>query len=251
MVMSWTFADYFSSVANAYRRYRPSYPPALFKFLAENAPSRSIALDIGAGNGQAAAGLAHYFDYVYAIEPSAEQIANALPTAGVHFHQAPAEDTGVKDACADVVIVAQALHWFDQSAFFKEAERILVPGGLLAVVTYGRLRINGPIDALLDKYFDTIIEPYWPEERRLVENTYADITFPFEEVSAPHFPMRTKWTLDEVLGYLETWSASRRYREHSDAFATDQIREELTRLWGDEVRRVATWPLATFIRRKP
>lgn len=249
--MSSTFVDYFASVANSYRRFRPSYPPALFKFLSENAPSNAVALDIGAGNGQAAAGLAHYFESVFAIDTSEEQLANALPTAGVYFHQATAEDTGVKDACADLVIVAQALHWFDQPAFFKEAERILKPGGLLAIVTYGRMSISSPIDAILSEYYDEIIAPFWPEERHMVENAYADIEFPFNEVPTPDFPMRSKWTLDEVHGYLETWSASRRYRDAHGHFATEKIRPRLTETWGEDTRREITWPLTVFVRRKP
>lgn len=249
--MSWTFEDHLSSAANAYRRYRPSYPPALLKFLAENAPNHDIALDIGAGNGQAAAGLAHYFEHVYAIEKSQEQIDQPLPTAGVYFHRAPAEDTGVKDSCADLITVAQALHWFDRPAFYNEAERILVPGGLLAVFTYGQPSIHPAIDALLEEYNEEVIAPYWPEAKHVVDDVYASLQLPFYEVPTPHFRMRTKWTLDEVLGYLETWSASRRYREAHGTFPTDQIRERLTAIWGEETRRVVTWPLTVFVRRKP
>lgn len=251
MVMSSTFADYFSSVANSYRRYRPSYPPALFTFLAEQAPQRKVALDIGAGNGQAAAGLAHFFEQVVAIDPSEEQIANALPTAGVQFHVARAENTGCRDACADVITVGQALHWFDQEAFFAEADRLLVPGGLLAIFTYGGLHINEPIDALIETFYKDVVGAYWPDERAQVEAKYSEAALPFEPVDTPPFRMRTKWTLDELLGYLETWSSSRRFREAQGHFATDAIREELTALWGDEVRRVVHWELTVFVRRKP
>lgn len=249
--MSSVFADYFSSLANSYRRYRPSYPPAVFRFLAEHAPSREVALDVGAGNGQAAAGLAHWFERVIAFDPSEEMIAHALPTAGVEFHTGRAEELPVRDECADVIIVAQSLHWFDTAAFFKEAERVLKPGGLLAVLVYGRLKVDPQIDAIIEDYYLNVVGDHWPRERDLVENHYEALTFPFEPLETPQVPMRAKWTFDELLGYLETWSASKRYRDaHDDEFATDRIRPLLEPLWGTEVRRVIEFPLEFTVRRK-
>lgn len=249
--MRSTFDAYFENPANAYRRFRPSYPPALFKFLAENAPRQEVALDIGAGNGQAAAGLAHYFQHVFAIEANAEQTAHALPTAGVHFHLAPAENTGVKDACADVVTVAQALHRFDRPAFFDEAARILRPGGLLAVWRYGTMRIHPPIDAILERFYADVLAPYWEDDLQAIDATLRADDLPFEPLPTPDFSMRTKWTLDEVHGYLETWSASRAFREANGHFATDTIRPAIAELWGEETRREIDWPLRVVVRRKP
>ena len=246
-----TFDAYFDNPANAYRRFRPSYPPALFKFLAANAPRQEVALDIGAGNGQAAAGLAHYFQHVFAIEANAEQTSHALPTAGVHFHVAPAEDTGVKDGCADLVTVAQALHRLDRPAFFDEAARILRPGGLLAVWRYGKMAIHPPIDVILERYYEDVLAPYWEDDLDAIEAAYTTGDLPFEALPAPDFPMRTKWTLDEVLGYLETWSASRAFRAANGHFATDTIRPAIAELWGEETRREIDWPLRVAVRRKP
>lgn len=252
--MSTVFADYFSSLANSYRRYRPSYPPAVFRFLADNAPSNEVALDIGAGNGQAAAGLAHWFERVIAFDPSEEQIAHALPTAGVEFHVGRAEDIPVRDECADVITVAQSLHWFDQAAFFQEAERVLKPGGLLAVLVYGRLQVDPDIDVVIEDYYLNVVGDHWPTERKLVESGYEAIQLPFEPLEAPPIEMRVKWTFDELLGYLETWSASKRWRDAQDAddvFATDSIRPLLEPLWGEETRRVISFPLEFSVRQKP
>ena len=249
--MSSVFEDYFSSLANAYRRYRPSYPPAVFQFLAENAPAREVALDIAAGNGQAAAGLAHWFERVIAFDPSEEMIAHALPTAGVEFHLGRAEDIPARDHCADVIIVAQALHWFDQNAFFKEAERVLKPGGLLAILVYGRLSVSPKIDDIIEDYYLNVVGDHWPKERKLVEEKYESIQLPFQEVHFPPTPMRVKWTFDELLGYLETWSASKRWREKNEGFATEKIRPLLEPLWGDEKRHVVNFPLQVRVQRKP
>lgn len=251
--MSSIFADYFSSLANSYRRYRPSYPPAVFKFLAEHAPAREVALDIGCGNGQAAAGLAHWFERVVAFDPSEEQIAHALPTAGVEFHVGRAEEIPARNECADVVVVAQSLHWFDQAAFFKEAERVLKPGGLLAILVYGRLRVSPEIDAIIEDYYLNVVGDHWPKERDLVESRYESIELPMTPLDVPEIPMKVKWTFDELLGFLETWSASKRWRDaqdDEDAFATDKIRPLLLPLWGDEVRRVVEFPLQVIVRQK-
>ena len=186
-----------------------------------------------------------------AIEANAEQTSHALPTAGVHFHVAPAEDTGVKDGCADLVTVAQALHRLDRPAFFDEAARILRPGGLLAVWRYGKMAIHPPIDVILERYYEDVLAPYWEDDLDAIEAAYTTGDLPFEALPAPDFPMRTKWTLDEVLGYLETWSASRAFRAANGHFATDTIRPAIAELWGEETRREIDWPLRVAVRRKP
>src|SRR5690606_4114436 len=72
--MPTTFEDHFSQIAASYAQYRPQYPPTLYAYLAQNAPGRALAWDCATGNGQAALGLAAYFDQVIATDASAEQI---------------------------------------------------------------------------------------------------------------------------------------------------------------------------------
>jgi hypothetical protein len=79
------FVDAFSDTAELYARTRPAYPEALIAELAALAPSRRGAWDCGTGNGQAALGLARHFEHVEASDPSAEQIAQALPAARVRY----------------------------------------------------------------------------------------------------------------------------------------------------------------------
>ena len=249
--MGARFHDYFSNLAEAYRRYRPSYPPELYRWLAEQAPGRSVAIDCGAGNGQAAAGISHYFEQVIAVEASEQQAGCSLPVAGVTFHIAQAEDTGLAAGRADLVMAAQALHWFDPDAFFREADRLLKPGGLLACWCYLRLEVDPAIDAAIDRLYRETLASYWPAERHHVEQEYREFSLPWPELEHPEFTMRAMWTLDELLGYLETWSAARRYFDATGRHATEEIADEVVARWGDAVRREVRWPVTMLACRKP
>ena len=76
-------------------------------------------------------------------------------------------------------------------------------------------------------------------------------SLPFEPIAAPTFDMSVDWTLDDLVGYLRTWSATRRY---ADANAVDPLvalRAELASAWGDAARRRITWPLSVKASRRP
>ncbi|HEX9793300.1 MAG TPA: methyltransferase domain-containing protein, partial [Planctomycetota bacterium] len=88
--------------ADAYARFRPRYPRALFAFLAEQAPARDCACDLATGSGQAAVALAEDFARVEAIEASAAQLAHAQAHPRVRYTQGNACRTGLPDACEDL-----------------------------------------------------------------------------------------------------------------------------------------------------
>ena len=137
------FKDHFSSHAAGYAAHRPTYPPALVDFLADTAPGRSLALDCGCGTGQLSVPLARRFDRVVATDASASQIANAEMHERVEYRTAPAEQSGLPDASADLITVAQAAHWLDLDRFYTEARRVAKKEGILALITYGVLHVEG------------------------------------------------------------------------------------------------------------
>ncbi|MDX1672399.1 MAG: class I SAM-dependent methyltransferase, partial [Balneolaceae bacterium] len=181
------FKDQFSKQSNAYKKYRPSYPDALFEYLSTLTEEHELAWDSGTGNGQAAFSLVDFYTDVYATDPSEEQIENATPHPNITYRVERAEDCSLDDASVDLVTVAQALHWFDFYAFYAEVKRVLKEGGVFAAWTYGRPSINRNIDGLIRYFHDELLEGYWRYENRLVDLEYVTLPFPFKELSTPQF----------------------------------------------------------------
>jgi SAM-dependent methyltransferase len=246
------FKDYFSAQSDEYARRRPHYPPALFEYLNLVVEAHDLTWDCGTGNGQAAAGLAPYFDQVIATDPSADQIRNAFQHPKVTYRQASAEDSGVAAASVDLVTVAQALHWFDIPRFFEEARRALKRGGVVAVWAYTLCKITPDIDRILDDFYYNynVVGPYWPTERRLVDAQYKTIAFPFDEFEAPPFSIDVDWDLNDLLGYIRTWSALRRYLDAHGTDPTELILGPLSAAWGDpQQQRHVNFPIRMRIGR--
>ena len=243
------FHDHFSGHADVYARYRPDYPEALFDWLAEVAPARERAWDCATGNGQAAVALAARFAEVVGTDASAEQVANAFPHPNVRYRVAPAEASGLEAESVDVVTVAQALHWFDVPAFFAEARRVLRPRGVLAVWAYEVFSASPEADRVIHRLYRDIVGPYWPPERKAIEEGYRGYTLPFEPIEPPEFEMKKRWTADDALGYLRTWSAAQRYARANGADPVALVADDLRRAWGEGVRE-ARWPLVLLAGRK-
>jgi len=239
-----TFKDLFSRQASAYARFRPSYPPELFAWVAAQAPGHELAVDVGAGNGQAAVALAAHFARVIGVDPSAKQIANAEAAANVAYRVGSAEATGVDAGSADLLTAAQALHWFDRDKFCAEVRRVVRPGGALAVWCYGITDITPEVNAAVHELYETLLGRYWEPERRLVETGYRDLVFPFPELAAPGFAIEVEWSLAELAGYLGTWSPIPKYVEAHGADPLEIVRPRLERAWGDADKRSVRWPLS-------
>jgi SAM-dependent methyltransferase len=250
MANDTTFKDHFSGRAADYTRYRPSYPPALFAWLAGLTERHDQAWDCGCGSGQAAMGLVPHYRLVVATDPSRQQIDNAVSHERIRYSVAPAEESGLDPASIDLVVVAQALHWFDFARFFAEVRRVTRPGGVLAAISYGEVRLEGSPDLVVSRFYHELIGPYWPPERRYVDEHYTTIPFPFAEIAAPPLAMEMTWNLEHLLGYLGTWSAVKEYERRQGQNPLALIAEELSAAWGDpeEARRIS-WPLSLRVGR--
>ena len=238
------FQDHFSRLAPAYARSRPGYPPELFDYLASLAPGRDLAWDCGTGNGQAARGLARHFLHVHATDASAEQLRLAEPHERVTFRQEPAESVSLADRSVDLVTSAVALHWFDFDRYYPEVRRVLKPGGAIAAWTYHLPRVDARVDPIVARYHGPLLADYWPERVRYVNERYRTLPFPFDEVTPPVFEMRVSWTLDQLAGFLASWSGAARYAEARGHHPLEVVWEELASAWGpaDEARDVS-WQL--------
>jgi SAM-dependent methyltransferase len=234
--------DHFSHASDDYRRWRPRYGDDLFAWLAAIAPGTELAWDCATGNGQAAGALAAHFSRVVATDASSAQIREAEPHDRVEYRVAPAEASPLEDASADLVTVAQALHWFDVPRFHAEARRVLRPGGVVAEWGYGLAFIDPSFDGLLRHFSEVTLHGYWPPERALVEAAYQGVEFPFERIGAPEFSMEACWDLDRFFAYLGTWSSVNAYRKRRGSDPLPRLREQLAPLWGDREREIR-WPL--------
>lgn len=242
MTSGATFKDHFSTLSELYSRHRPTYPPALFEWLAGLCRRTEHAWDCATGNGQAALNLASHFRQVTATDASEQQIAAAPEHDRIVFRTAPAEDSGLKDATVDLITVGQALHWFERDQFFREARRVTLPGAVLAAWCYELCRVGADCDAVVEGLYEGILEGFWPEERALVERGYRDIVFPGTEIEAPSFDMDAEWSADDMLGYLRTWSACKRYELQHKQDPVAKIEVLLREAWGKGLRTVR-WPL--------
>ncbi len=245
--MTKNFSDHFSEVASDYADARPTYPSALFDWLASRCSQHELAWDCGAGSGQASIALAAHFARVIATDASAAQVARAAPHLRVDYRVAPAERSGLDAGCADLVTVAQALHWFDLDRFWQEVRRVARPGALFAAWTYGPLHVEGDeVDALVQR-FRAFIAPWWPDERRHVENGYRELPFPFERLDAPVFAIEASWSVERLLGYLRSWSSVARFRQARGEDPVQQFEAALRAAWGaSDLERGIRWPITVL-----
>ncbi len=236
---------HFQQDGAAYARYRPSYPDDLAAKLAALAPERGLALDVGCGTGQLACLLADHFNQVLATDVSASQIEAATRHPGVRYAVEPCDAISAANGTVALTTVAQAAHWFDLPAFYAEVRRVSLPGALLALITYGVTRLSGPARDRFDHFYWEELRPYWPAERRHVENGYADLPFPFDPVEPPACQIERSWPLDALLGYVGTWSATKRARDAGQGAMIERFKADAAALWGDPASTVnVVWPIS-------
>ena len=186
--------DNFSSQADHYQRYRPSYPPELFEFIVAQVKEKDMAWDCATGNGQTAKGLAPHFNKVFATDISQKQLDNAYQAGNIFYSVQPAEQTIFLNNSFDLIAVSQALHWFHFDEFYAEVIRIGKPEAILAAWTYSLLRISKEIDALIEDLHYNILHNYWDDERKYVDDEYRNIPFPFKKIDAPLFNIEYRWS---------------------------------------------------------
>ncbi|MBL7702339.1 MAG: class I SAM-dependent methyltransferase [Ferruginibacter sp.] len=240
--------DNFSDIAGSYAAWRPEYPDELFTFLSSLSAQHNKALDCGTGNGQAAKQLAKFYKEVFATDISEAQLNQAVAAANIFYSVGPAEKTGFPDGYFDMLCAAQAAHWFNHELFYKEVERILKPGGVLALTGYGLIEINEEIDELIQMLYKDILGAYWDKERKYIDDHYKSLPFPYKEIAAPSFQIKCEWKLSQLIGYLNTWSALGHYKKMNNTHPLKEIFPALQKAWGgDEIIKQVRFPVITKI----
>ncbi|NIP38997.1 MAG: class I SAM-dependent methyltransferase [Candidatus Dadabacteria bacterium] len=237
----------FGSNSEDYKKYRPLYPKELIEFLAGVCTENELAWDCGCGTGQVSITLSNYFRQVVGTDISSGQTKNAEKADNIIYRVSAEDHSGLEHNSADLVTCAQALHWFDLNKFYKEVTRVLKPGGIIAVWTYNLFRVNKEIDELIDRFYFGNIYNYWPEERKQVENGYSDLEFPYTRIAVPEFSMETEWDIDQLIGYLNTWTGVQNYIEIECFSPLEFIEKDLADLWGEEnLKKKIKWPLTVL-----
>ncbi len=233
--------DRFSNRAKQYASFRPTYPPELYDFIFSHVNHFEVAWDAGTGNGQVAADLAKRFKKVLATDISAKQLENARQAKNVFYSKA-GEVTDIPGQSVDLVTVGQAIHWFDGEKFYQEVKRVAKPEALIAVWGYGLLSIHPEIDAHLKHFYTQVVGPYWDKERKLIDEHYHTLSFPFEEIKTPSFQFSFEWSLAEMRGYLGTWSSVQKYIQANGINPVDDCIKKIQPLWSTE-RQTINFPL--------
>ncbi|KAF8066526.1 S-adenosyl-L-methionine-dependent methyltransferase [Lyophyllum atratum] len=249
--------------ASVYSSFRPTYPKKLFKEIFDYHRSTEtarwdVAVDLGCGTGQATTELKSHFSSVTGIDPSQPMIDAAQKKhqhGGLTFRQGRSEDLRnvLADDSVDLVISAQAGHWFDWDLVWPEVSRVLRTGGTAAFWTYAEIRVSEypTTTSLISAYAQgkdpaTSLGPYFERPgRTILENMLTDVPDPTQMESVmntrgglvnferryfagTHFPtqfpppsptqirpveMRKTMRWRDLLGYLRTWSALHNFHE--------------------------------------
>ncbi len=234
--------DLFSGHAKEYAAFRPVYPKALYDFIFKQVKNFDSAWDCGTGNGQVARVLATRFRDVHATDISKKQLENAWQEKNIQYHLCGAEKTNFSNHTFDLITVGQAIHWFDLDKFYHEVDRVSKDGCVLAAFGYSPVRFTKTFNELLDHFYYHIIYEYWDTERKMVEDHYQSLKFPFEEIASPDFTISLSWTLDDLYGYLSTWSSVQKFIQLKAYNPLDEFMEKAKPLWRTE-RESVYFPL--------
>lgn len=245
-----TYQTHFATQSAEYQQYRPTYPDALFNYLASLVTTRELAWDCATGNGQAAIGLSPYFERVLASDAQIAQLEHAVEHPNVEYNNWPANKTGLEAERVDLITVAQALHWLDFESFYDEVRRVLKPGGILAAWCYAVGHISPEIDKIVQYLYADILKASWPSERRYIDDHYRSIPFPFEPLENPTFEMEKTFDFQSFMGYLGTWSAVKEYQKQHNQDPLILIADDIKTAFGDaDTMQTMVWPLHLLVGR--
>lgn len=241
----------YSMNAQLYARHRPTYPQELFGYIGSLVSNRSLVWDCATGNGQAAAELATLFDRVIATDASKEQLKHAREKENIEYLVAEEHVPTIADESVDLVSVATAIHWLDREKFYAEAQRVLKPGGLVAIWGYtgkdNHIDLNDRMAEIVEEH----LNPYYGSGIKVAHNAYENVGFPFERIETPPFSIRKNMMFEDFTEYMLTWSASQKYQAIHGESLLPLFRNLLKDAWGNlQEPKEIKWDLILHFGRK-
>lgn len=251
-------AKLFINQAKQYADARPTYPSELFQFIASKTPYHDLAWDVGTGNGQAISPLANIFKNVIGTDTSPKQLELAPKLPNVNYYITPPtmsadelqQTVPIAQSSLDLVTVAQAMHWFDLPKFYDSVKWALKkPNGLIAAWCYTNMSVNDEVDAVFGPFYEAS-GPYWEEARKLVEDKYRSIYFPFGPVdgldhTGPfEFVAEKVMTMEDYLTYIRSWSAYNTAKDKGVELLTEKVVKKFRVAWNSSGgEKVAKFPI--------
>lgn len=224
--------DLFSRQASSYARFRPGYPQELFDYILKFVVAKDAAWDCATGNGQAAIQLAGYFKIIEATDLSADQIAHSTPHKNIRYSIAEAEQTFFPENSFDLITVATAYHWLNHEKFYTEAKRVGKDGCIVAAWAYNLLQSEvAGVNAVINHLYSHHTKPFWHERRKWVDEGYENIPFDFEPLPSQKFFISCCWSIQDLLGFLSTWSAVAKFKQERSFDPLELIDDDLRMAW--------------------
>lgn len=235
--------DNFSNQAAVYAQFRPHYPEELIDYICSFVLEKGLAWDCATGNGQCAKLLGNHFHKVFATDISQQQMDNAFKASNIFYALEAAENTTLQEKTVDLITVAQAIHWFDFEKFYAEVKRVGKTGGVIAVWCYSLLKISEEIDEIINDYHFNTLDTYWDPERKYLDDDYANVPFPFEKMETKPFTIELDWTMEQLEGYFETWSALQKFMKANSFSPVPALMDKIKLYWGDSETRKIIFPI--------
>ena len=120
---------------------------------------------------------------------------------------------------------------------------MLRPRGIVALWTYSLFRVDAAVDAVVERFYRDRLGPYWPPERRYVDDHYRSLPFPLEELPAPEFELTVRWPFEGLLRYIGTWSAVGRCRSATGVDPVPELAAALAGGWPQGAVRAIRFPI--------
>jgi SAM-dependent methyltransferase len=249
-------AGRFTGLAENYAKYRPSYPPAAIDFIVKHCQlgPRSQLVDIGCGTGISSCIFSERGIAVIGVDPNdemrrqAERTAASLGGPTPAYRKGSAEETGLPDASADVVLAAQAFHWFAPEPTLREFCRILRPGGWVVLMWNER----DQADACTRDYGQVIRSAPDAAAVEVPRGKAGDVLLTSSLfVDAARLPFTNEQALDEdgLLG--RAFSASYAPREPAAAHAFAKELHHVFARWQRNGTVTLRYETSVYVARKP
>ncbi len=235
-----------------YKLYRPNYGEDIYHYINELVDFRGLAWDCACGSGQVSSQLARSFQQVMASDIDSTMLAKAPDCKNVEYHKADEEFSLLKNESVDFLSVATAIHWLDRTRFFKEAKRVLKPGGVLGTWGYTGIDLHEDINKTLKEIVQKYFMPYYPQNIKIAFERYEEIELPFEPIDSPNFEVNQNWTFLDLKNYFMSFTAMQYYYLKHGELAFDLFEDELLEAWGGNPleKKNLKWEIYTKFSRK-